>query len=84
VLPQDRLGQLTSVSIRRWGYLSPTATPTAEGLPYSGFVERELPGYEAVAPDRLFDTREAGGPIASGSTFRYRVTGLPADATAVA
>lgn len=72
------------VSIQRWGYLSPTATPTAEGLPYSGFVERELPGYEAVAPDRLFDTRDSGTPVASGSTFRYRVTGLPADATAVA
>lgn len=81
---QDRLGELSSVSVRRWGYLSPTATPSAEGLPYSGFVERELPGYEAVAPNRLFDTRETGGPIASGSTLRYQVTGLPADATAIA
>lgn len=72
------------VDIARYGYLSSTATPTAEGLPYSGFVERELPGYEAVAPDRLFDTRDAGAPVASGGTYRYQVTGLPADATAIA
>ncbi len=72
------------VDVTRWGYLSPTAVPSAEGLPYSGFVERELPGFEAISPDRLFDTRDAGAPVASGGTYRYQVTGLPARATAVA
>lgn len=72
------------VTVRRLGYLSPTATPTAEGLPYSGFVEREMPGFEAVPPVRLFDTRDSGAPIPGLGTYRYQVTGLPAGATAVA
>jgi hypothetical protein len=72
------------VNVNRYGYLASGVTATPEGLPFAGFVERKLPGYEAVAPDRLFDTREAGGPIASGNTYRYQVTGLPAEATAIA
>ena len=70
--------------LSRWGYLSPTATPTAEGLPYSGFVLREMPGFTALSPSRLFDTRDSGTPLASGGEYRYKFGGLPDSATAVA
>jgi hypothetical protein len=80
------LGGLTPdvAFVTRYGYLAPGATPTAEGLPYSGFELREMPGFVALDPDRLFDTREAGVPVAAGTEYHFTITDLPADATAVA
>lgn len=74
-----------SMYVRRYGYLQTGVTPSAEGLPYSGWVEQEAPGYVALSPSRLFDTRDNGGPpLAAGQIRRYQFTGLPATATAAA
>jgi hypothetical protein len=73
-----------TATVHRYGYLSETATATAEGLPYSGFVEQQMPGFVALSPQRLFDTRDAGTPVADGGVYHYQFTGLPVDATAVA
>lgn len=73
-----------NVTVSRVGHLSPTATPTALGPPYIGFIERQMPGFVAINPERLFDTRDAGTPVKAGSTYRYQVTGLPSGAEAVA
>jgi hypothetical protein len=64
--------------------LAPGVTATAEGLPYSGFVEDMLPGYTALTPSRSFDTRDGGTPVAGGTVWRHTFTGLPDDTTAVA
>lgn len=73
------------VGVRRYGYLQRDVTATAEGLPYSGWIEQRAPGFVSLAPDRLFDTRDGGGlPLDPGEVASYQFTGLPADATAVA
>ena len=77
-------GPPIDVLVHRYGYLAPGATPTAEGLPYSGFVNQRMPGYTALSPSRMFDTRDSGTPLPGGSEYRYQFPGLPESVTAVA
>ena len=77
-------GQPEQVVVSRWGYLAPGVAPTAEGLPYSGWTVRKMPGFTPRSPRRLFDTRDRGAPMAEREVYRYRFTDLPPTATAVA
>jgi hypothetical protein len=71
-------------TVSRYGYLAPNVSPTAEGLPYAGFIDQQAPGFVPLPPARLFDTRLAGGQLGDGGVYRHTFTNLPADATAVA
>lgn len=66
------------------GYLSSSSPPSGDGLPTVGFMAERQPGYIAVTPRRLFDTRDAGVPLVGEREFRYRFGDLPRSATAVA
>ena len=65
------------------GTSHPGVTPTAEGPPYSGFVNQRTPGYTALRPSRMFDTR-ASGTRCPAVGVPVPVPRLPAAATAVA
>ncbi len=72
------------ITVWRYGHLAPNVNPTAEGLPYAGFVDQQAPGFVPLTPERLFDTRLQGGSLSDGGVYHHTFTNLPADATAVA
>jgi hypothetical protein len=82
----DSIGSAIPVdaTITRMGYLAPGVTPTAEGIPYRGFVPQRMPGFTALSPERLFDTRDRDLRLIGGGVYRFELTDLPDDASAVA
>ncbi len=94
IIPIDSVGDAcfrsltgqSPVEARIWvdGYLAPGAAPAPAGPRFVGTADQRQPGFVAVPPNRLFDTRQAAAPVQGGTIYRYRFNGLPADATAVA
>ena len=59
-----------SVDISIDGYYRPGATPTPTSAPQIRWSQDHAPGFIGTSPQRLFDTRDAGVPIAAGQSYR--------------
>ena len=83
-----RLVGTASVHLRMTvtGYIVSGGAHGVLAIPTVRFVKTPVPapGLEAVTPTRLFDTRDANAPVASGGTYRLDLASrVPTGATAV-